>query len=84
VSSYVLLCLAGGAASQAPPECVEEISSCLLGFCSPHVLLYATAAIQMMQDHTSAAVSSTLLANGILPLVGRPEYLQVGQRHWNL
>jgi hypothetical protein len=56
---------------------VEELSSCLLGFHSPHVLLYAAAAVQALQGRSTAEATSKLILNGVLPLVGRPESLQV-------
>lgn len=67
----------GGPAAQPPPECVEELSACLLGFRSPHVVLYAASAIQALQGRSPAHLTSSLLPNGVLPLVGRPEDLQV-------
>jgi hypothetical protein len=69
--------LAGTPATQPPPESVEELSSCLLGFCSPHVLPYATAALQVLQGRSTADITRALVPNGVLPLVGRPENLQV-------
>jgi hypothetical protein len=56
---------------------VEELSACLLGFRSPHVVLYAASAIQALQGRSPAHLTSTLIPNGVLPLVGRPEDLQV-------
>jgi hypothetical protein len=69
--------LAGAAATQPPAECVEELSSCLLEFYSPHVLPYAAAAIQALQGRSTADITCALVPNGVLPLVGRPENLKV-------
>jgi hypothetical protein len=70
--------LAGHAlAIQPPPKCVEKLSSCLLGFHSPHVLPYAAAALQALQGRSTADITRALVPNGVLPLVGRPENLQV-------
>jgi hypothetical protein len=55
---------------------VEELSSCLLGFYSPHMLLYAAAALQALQGRSTADITCALVPNGVLPLVGRPENLQ--------
>lgn len=71
-------CLAGETGTPPPLECVEELSSCLLGYYSPHMLLYVAAAMQALQGHSAAGITSSLIRNGVLPLVGRPENLQVG------
>jgi hypothetical protein len=55
---------------------VEELSSCLLGFCTPHITPYTTAALQVLQGRSTADITRALVPNGVLPLVGRPENLQ--------
>jgi hypothetical protein len=56
---------------------VEQLSSCLLGFHSPHVMPYTAAALQVLQGHSAADITRALVPNGVLPLVGRPENLEV-------
>jgi hypothetical protein len=68
----------GAPATQPPLECVEELYTGLLGFYSPHVVLYAAAALQAVKGQGTAGNTSSLIRYGVLPLVGRPENLQVG------
>lgn len=79
LASCHCLLFTAGTAARPSPWCVEELSACLLDFRSPHVLLYAAAAMQALQGRSTADITASLIPNGVLPLVGRPEYLQVRQ-----
>lgn len=79
-NAWALLCLPGALDTQLPCDILEELSFILerTGFCTPHVLLYVTAALQAMQGRDPGVNTRAIIPNGVLPRAGRPERIQVG------
>jgi hypothetical protein len=72
-----LLCLSGALDTLPPCDVLEQLSSYVEGFPSPHVLLYAKAALQAMEGRHPGTNTLALIAYGVLPHAGRPEHIQV-------
>jgi hypothetical protein len=79
-NARALLCLPGAPDMQPPFDILEDLSFILerTGFCTPHVLLYVTAVLQATQGRDPGTNTRAIIPNGVLPLAGRPERIQVG------